>query len=84
MARILSKFEPRDIEQLVTLGEFSRPEYSAFLTEVLEQRLRRAGYAHRVVNGGVSGDTTAAALRRMAEQREARGERVCGGPSPAL
>jgi hypothetical protein len=41
MARILSKFEPEDVEQLVTLGEFTKPEHSAFLTEVLEQRLRR-------------------------------------------
>jgi hypothetical protein len=41
MARILSRFEPEDVELLVTLGKFSRPEHSAFLTEVLEQRLRR-------------------------------------------
>jgi hypothetical protein len=41
MARILSRFEPSDIEQLVSLGKFSRPEHAAFLTEVLEQRLRR-------------------------------------------
>jgi acyl-CoA thioesterase I len=32
---------------------------------LLEQRLRHAGYAYRVVNGGVSGDTSAAALRRV-------------------
>ena len=32
---------------------------------LLEVRLRREGYAYRVVNGGVSGDTTAAALRRV-------------------
>ena len=32
---------------------------------LLEARLRREGYAYRVVNGGVSGDTTAAALRRV-------------------
>ena len=31
----------------------------------LEQRLRREGYAYRVVNAGVSGDTTAGALRRI-------------------
>ena len=32
---------------------------------LLEARLRREGYAYRVVNAGVSGDTTAAALRRV-------------------
>jgi acyl-CoA thioesterase-1 len=31
----------------------------------LERRLRAAGYAYRVVNAGVSGDTTAGALRRV-------------------
>ena len=31
----------------------------------LEERLRRDGYAYRVVNAGVSGDTTAGALRRI-------------------
>ena len=32
---------------------------------LLEARLRREGYAYRVVNAGVSGDTSAAALRRV-------------------
>lgn len=32
----------------------------------LEARLRGAGYAYRVVNAGVSGDTTAGGLRRVA------------------
>jgi len=32
---------------------------------LLEARLRRDGYAHRVVNAGVSGDTTAGGLRRV-------------------
>src|SRR5438552_5265644 len=31
----------------------------------LEERLRREGYPYRVVNAGVSGDTTAGALRRV-------------------
>jgi acyl-CoA thioesterase-1 len=31
----------------------------------LAERLRREGYAYRVVNAGVSGDTTAGALRRI-------------------
>jgi acyl-CoA thioesterase-1 len=31
----------------------------------LEARLREAGYPHRVVNAGVSGDTTAGGLRRV-------------------
>ena len=33
---------------------------------LLAARLRREGYAYRIVNAGVSGDTTAAALRRVA------------------
>ena len=41
MARILSRFERADLEALVSLGKFSRPEHAAFLAEVLEQRLRR-------------------------------------------
>jgi acyl-CoA thioesterase-1 len=32
---------------------------------LLEARLRREGFAYRVVNAGVSGDTTAGALRRL-------------------
>jgi acyl-CoA thioesterase-1 len=32
---------------------------------LLEERLRREGYAYRVVNAGVSGDTTAAGLQRV-------------------
>jgi acyl-CoA thioesterase-1 len=31
----------------------------------LERRLREAGYAYRVVNAGVSGDTTAGGVRRL-------------------
>jgi acyl-CoA thioesterase-1 len=31
----------------------------------LEQKLRAAGYPHRVINAGVSGDTTAGGLRRV-------------------
>jgi hypothetical protein len=41
MARILSRFDRADIDALVSLGKFSRPEYSTFLGEILEQRLRR-------------------------------------------
>ena len=32
---------------------------------LLESRLRRAGFAYRVVNAGVSGDTSAGGLRRL-------------------
>ena len=32
---------------------------------LLQERLRREGFAYRVVNAGVSGDTTAGALRRI-------------------
>jgi acyl-CoA thioesterase-1 len=31
----------------------------------LERRLREAGYPHRVINAGVSGDTTAGGVRRL-------------------
>jgi hypothetical protein len=41
MARILARFERSDIEALVSLGKFSRPEHAEFLSEVLEQRLRK-------------------------------------------
>jgi acyl-CoA thioesterase-1 len=43
------------------LGVLPDEAYPALLAE----RLRREGYAYRVVNAGVSGDTTAAALRRV-------------------
>ncbi len=33
--------------------------------DLLEARLREKGYPHRVINAGVSGDTTAGALRRL-------------------
>ena len=39
MARILSRFDIGDIEALVTLGKFSRPEQATYLADVLEQRL---------------------------------------------
>jgi hypothetical protein len=41
MARILSRLDREDIDALVTLGKFTRPEHSVYLAEVLEQRLRR-------------------------------------------
>jgi len=40
MARILSRFDTADIDALVTLGHFSRPEHARYLAGVLEQRLR--------------------------------------------
>jgi len=41
MARILSRFERADLKALVALGKFTNPEADEFLTEVLEQRLRK-------------------------------------------
>jgi hypothetical protein len=41
MARILSRFDRADIDALVTLGDFSNSKHKDFLTEVLEQRLRK-------------------------------------------
>ena len=54
---------------IVTLGDSLTAGFGVLPDEaypvLLEQRLRREGYAYRVVNAGVSGDTTAAALRRV-------------------
>lgn len=41
MARILSRLDREDIQSIVTLGKFSNPAASDFLTEILEQRLRK-------------------------------------------
>lgn len=41
MARILSRFERADLRAIVTLGKFTDPAAEEFLTEVLEQRLRK-------------------------------------------
>ncbi len=41
MARILSRFDRADIKAIVELGKFSNPEATEFMTEVLEQRLRK-------------------------------------------
>jgi hypothetical protein len=41
MARILSRFDRADIRAIVGLGKFTNPEADEFLTEVLEQRLRK-------------------------------------------
>jgi acyl-CoA thioesterase-1 len=43
---------------------------------LLEARLRREGYPHRVVNAGVSGDTSAGGLRRVPWVLRARPEVV--------
>lgn len=41
MARILSHFDRADIRSIVELGKFSNLEATEFITEVLEQRLRK-------------------------------------------
>ena len=41
MARILSRFDRADIQTLVKIGKFSRPDAEEYLVEVLEQRLRK-------------------------------------------
>jgi acyl-CoA thioesterase-1 len=54
---------------IVTLGDSLTAGFGLLPDEAypvwLEQRLRREGYAYRVVNAGVSGDTTAGGLRRV-------------------
>jgi acyl-CoA thioesterase-1 len=47
----------------LTAGFGVRPEEA--YPALLQARLRASGYPHRVVNGGVSGDTTAGGLRRL-------------------
>jgi hypothetical protein len=41
MARILSRFDRADIQTLVRIGKFSRPDAEEYIVEVLEQRLRK-------------------------------------------
>ncbi|HYQ01328.1 MAG TPA: hypothetical protein VER96_21800 [Polyangiaceae bacterium] len=41
MARILSRFEDDDIRALVTLGRFSQAEHTAFVAQVLVERLQK-------------------------------------------
>ena len=43
---------------------FGVPEEASYPSR-LQQRLRKEGYPHRIVNAGVSGDTTAGGLRRI-------------------
>jgi acyl-CoA thioesterase-1 len=47
----------------LTAGPGLRPEET--YPALLQERLRSAGYLHRVVNAGVSGDMSADALRRL-------------------
>jgi len=47
----------------LTAGYGVRPEQA--YPALLQERLRAAGYAYRVVDAGVSGDTTAGGLRRV-------------------
>lgn len=55
---------------IVALGDSITAGYGLKPTEtypaLLQQRLQRDGYRHRVVNAGVNGDTTADARRRLA------------------
>jgi acyl-CoA thioesterase-1 len=54
---------------IVTLGDSLTAGFGLLADDaypaLLEQRLRREGYAYRVVNAGLSGDTTAGGLRRV-------------------
>jgi hypothetical protein len=79
MARILSRFDRADIDALVTLGDFTRPEHTAFLAEVLEMRLRKILERYlsvlsplsdaRVERGGVLALTDLAARRAVRSSR---------------
>jgi len=54
---------------IVVLGDSLTAGFGVAVDEAfparLQARLRREGYVYRVVNGGVSGDTTAGGLRRV-------------------
>jgi acyl-CoA thioesterase-1 len=54
---------------IVALGDSLTAGFGLLVDEayptLLEQRLRREGYGYRVVNAGLSGDTTAGGLRRV-------------------
>ncbi|MFZ5861685.1 MAG: arylesterase [Nitrospirota bacterium] len=61
--------QPGPTPTIVAFGDsltagFGVPGRDAYPSR-LERRLRGEGYAHRVVNAGVSGDTTAGGLRRV-------------------
>ena len=60
---------PADDRVIVALGDSLTAGLGVAADEaypaLLESRLRRAGYAYRVVNAGVSGDTSAGGLRRL-------------------
>jgi acyl-CoA thioesterase-1 len=63
---------------IVALGDSLTAGFGVALDEawpaLVEARLRRDGYAYRVVNAGVSGDTSAGALRRVPWVLRARPE----------
>src|SRR3990172_12410778 len=63
---------------IVVLGDSLTAGYGVAAHEaypaLLEAILRRQGYRHRVVNAGVSGDTTAGGLRRVDWALRARPE----------
>lgn len=54
------------------LGVTEKEAYPA----VLERRIRKSGYSYRVINAGVSGETTAGGLRRVPWVLQARPEIV--------
>ena len=60
---------PADERVIVALGDSLTAGLGVAADEaypaLLEQRLRAAGLAYRVVNAGVSGDTSAGGLRRL-------------------
>jgi len=60
---------PADERVIVALGDSLTAGLGVAADEaypaLLEQRLRAAGFAYRVVNAGVSGDTSAGGLRRL-------------------
>ena len=61
--------EARGERVIVALGDSLTAGWGVAADEAyparLEARLQREGYAYRMVNAGVSGDTTAGGLRRV-------------------
>lgn len=66
MARILSRFDRADIQTLVKIGKFSRPDAEEYLVEVLEHRLRKILQRYLTV------------LSPIADIHVEGGNRICG------
>ena len=69
LAPATARTQPRNLPAIAVLGDSLTAGLGVAADESyparLEVRLRREGYHYRVINAGVSGDTTAGGLRRV-------------------